>query len=513
MDSPVWNAPAAAVLTVAEMYRADALAMAGGTPGAVLMENAGAAIARAIRQRWTPRRVVVLCGPGNNGGDGFVVARWLDAAGWPVTLALLGARDALKGDAAAAAARWRGAVAPLAPACLNGAELVVDAVFGAGLARPLEGVVLATITAVAALAQNGVPVVAVDVPSGVHGDSGQVQGGAAPAALTVTFFRPKPGHFLFPGRALCGELVVADIGIPESVLAPIAPTLFLNGPDLWRGALPCPTAASHKYSRGHALILGGGTMTGAARLAAQAALRVGAGLVTVAAPPAAVPIYALSLAALLVAPLGEHGGWEALLADARRNALLVGPGAGRGTATRQHVAAALSTRRACVLDADALTSFADTPETLFHALHPGCLLTPHGGEFTRLFGCLPPSERLTAARAAAAHSGATVLLKGADTVIAAPDGRAIINSNAPPWLATAGSGDVLAGLCVGLLAQGLPPPLAAATAAWLHGAVATHLGPGLVADDLPAALPAVLRNLLGRDAPKPQGPSRATYDL
>ena len=480
-----------ALLTVDQMYAADKAAMDAGIPGETLMENAGGAIARAILERWTPRPVAILCGPGNNGGDGFVVARLLDAAGWPLTVALLGSVGNLKGDAAVMAGRWRGAVAPLDLAVLDDAELVVDGLFGAGLTRPLDGVPRAVVEAIAA---RRLPCVAVDVPSGVHGDTGAVMGAAAPAALTVTFFRRKPGHLLLPGRTLCGEVVVADIGIPESVLDGIGPTCHVNAPSWWLTRYPWPAPGDHKYSRGHAVVAGGGVeTTGAARLAARAALRVGAGLVTVATPPDALPIYATTLEAVMTRVTADADAFAELIADPRKNAVLLGPGGGVTEETRAKTLAALSAGKACVLDADALTVFKDEPDELFTAITSPCLLTPHDGEFGRLFDAA--GDKLTRARAAAEASGAALLVKGADTVIAAPDGRAAINDNAPPELATAGAGDVLAGLALGLMAQGMGAFDAGCAAAWLHGACATHVGPGLIAEDLSEALPAVLAAL------------------
>lgn len=478
----------AELLTVAEMHRADQLAMTAGVPGPVLMDRAGRAVADEIRRRWAPRPVVVLCGPGNNGGDGFVIARILAADGWPVRLGLLGPREALRGDAAGAAEGWTGPVEPTTPALLDGSPLVVDALFGAGLARPLDGAALALVRAM-----DGLTVVAVDVPSGVHGDSGAVLGEAPAAALTVTFFRPKPGHLLFPGRARCGETVVADIGIPPAVLDAIRPRTLRNGPAAWSDRYPWPRLDGHKYHRGHAVVLGGAVMTGAARLAARAALRVGAGLVTVACPLEAFAVYAAGSPSLIVQPVDDTG-FAALLADARRNAVLLGPGAGGGAATRGHVLAAREAGKACVIDADALTAFADQPDALFGRLDSHCLLTPHEGEFGRLFGT-PEGSKLDRARAAAARCGAVVLLKGPDTVIAAPDGRAAINANAPPDLATAGAGDVLAGLALGLMAQGMDAFDAGCAAAWLHGEAASAFGPGLVAEDLAETLPGVLARL------------------
>jgi len=492
------------ILSVAEMYRADKAAAELGVPGAALMENAGRAVAEAVRARYQPCPVVVLCGPGNNGGDGFVAARHLAAAGWSVRLALLGPRDRLSGDAAHHAGLWDGAVEALnesaVPGLYGGAGLVIDALFGAGLSRPLEGAARAAVEAVNA---DGLPVAAVDVPSGVSGDSGARVGEVAVrAALTVTFARKKPGHLLLPGRLLCGEVVVADIGIPEAVLTGIAPQTFENGPALWSARYPWRRPDSHKYHFGHALILGGAVVTGAGRLAARAALRVGAGLVTVACTRETLPIYALSAPSAITALVESEADYQALLADRRKNAVLLGPGNGVGPQTRGRALAALGAGKAAapgaakavVLDADALTSFEARPSDLFEAIEGDCVLTPHEGEFRRLFADRE-GDKLTRARAAAALSGAVVLLKGADSVIAAPDGRAAINANAPPELATAGTGDVLAGLIVGLLAQGMLSFDAACAAAWLHGETGAALGPGLIAEDLPEALPGVLRRL------------------
>ena len=476
-----------AVLDVRRTREADRLTIAAGTSEITLMENAGTAVAAAIVGRWTARPVIVLCGPGNNGGDGFVVARRLIEAGWPVRVALLGARDSLKGEARHHAERWTGGVEALAPSALDGAALVVDALFGAGLSRPLDGSAAATL---AAAAQRRLPIVAVDVPSGVMGDTGAVVGAVA-AALTVTFFRKKPGHLLLPGRLSCGEVVVADIGISESLLADLMPDTFENDPTLWLAALPRPTDGGNKYTRGHALVVGGYPTTGAARMAARAAARAGAGLTTVAVPEIALPIYATALTSIMVRSISEL---DDLLGDRRMSGFLIGPGAGVGDATRARVTAMLATGKPTVLDADALTSFHDDPLALDRAIVGPCVMTPHDGEFERLFDV--NGDKLARTRRAARRSGAIVVLKGTDTVIAAPDGRAIINANAPPTLATAGSGDVLGGIVLGLLAQGMEPWLAAAASVWLHGAAATDFGPGLLAEDLPDLLPAVFRRLM-----------------
>ncbi|HVG80887.1 MAG TPA: NAD(P)H-hydrate dehydratase [Methylomirabilota bacterium] len=487
-----------ALLTSAQMAQADAAAIAGGIAGSVLMEAAGRAVADACRARWSQRPVTVLCGPGNNGGDGFVVARHLAASGWPVRVALLGEREALAGDAAHHAALWTGAVEPLGPAALEGAALVVDALFGAGLTRPLEGSAAATVEAVGA---RGLDCVSIDLPSGVSGDTGLVLGAAPVARMTVTFFRKKPGHLLLPGRLHCGATLVADIGIADPVLDALGPDCFENAPALWLDRFPQPRLDDHKYRRGHAVICGGNRMTGAARLASEAARRAGAGLLTILAEPEALLIYAMAAPGHLVRPLQPDGAIPAaILRDARVTAMLIGPGAGLEEGTRQRVLSALGAGKPLVLDADALTVFADRPSSLLSALTGSEVLTPHEGEFLRLFG--GEGGRLQRVRGAAAMAGCVVLLKGADTVIAAPGGRAIVNSNAPPDLATAGSGDVLAGIILGLRAQGMPPFEAAAAAAWLHGAAAAGAGPGLIAEDLPAALRAPL-GVLRRLRPDP----------
>ncbi|MBM3602090.1 MAG: NAD(P)H-hydrate dehydratase [Alphaproteobacteria bacterium] len=487
---------ACTLLTVAEMAEADAFAVEHGVPGERLMEHAGAGTARAIQQRWTRRKTLVLCGPGNNGGDGWVIARVLAEQGWPIRVATLVDRAKLKGDAALHAERWTGEVSALdaasLPALFDGQELVVDALFGAGLARPLEGAARA---AVEEVARRHLDCAAVDVPSGVDGDSGQVLGAAAPAKLTATFFRRKPGHLLMPGRALMGEVAVIDIGIPAAALEAIGPRLYVNGPPLWHASLPRPKLTDHKYTRGHVTVVGGGAMSGAARMAGHAARRAGAGLVTIAAPADALPVYAGSEPGFLLQPVAEAASLRRLLEDKRRNAILIGPGSGVNDTTRQMVLTALAAARNLVLDADALTAFAVEPDELFAAIRAPTVFTPHQGEFTRLFGGIGSGGKIERAREAAARSGAVVLLKGADTVVAAPDGRAVINDNAPPTLATAGAGDVLAGFIVALMAQGMDAFDAAAAGCWLHGAAAARFGPGLIAEDIAEQLPRVLAGL------------------
>lgn len=485
----------AALLTVAEMAEADRRAIAGGVVGLQLMEAAGAAVARMVERHHPQGSVLVLCGPGNNGGDGFVAARLLAQAGRSVAVMLLGEVSALRGDAAEMAKQWSGLVAVPDPALVIHHDVIVDALFGAGLSKPLSGDALALVQAAN---ESGRPIVAVDLPSGLHGDDGQPRGDAIRATRTVTFFRPKPGHLLLPGRQYCGHLHVADIGIPDDVLPAIEPRQWRNDPALWRVALPPLHVDGHKYARGHVLVRGG-ALAGAARLAGHAALRIGAGLVTLAQPHEAL-LQGGGADALMRQPCDGIPDWRHAIADPRRNALLLGPGNGAGAATKQAVLDALATRRAVVLDADALTVFADNPEELFKAVAGPCILTPHDGEFARLFPDLAVLSKPERARKAARRSRAVIVLKGADTVIASPDGRLAINANAPPDLATAGAGDVLAGFCAGLLAQGalmggMPAFEAACAAVWLHGAAAKAAGAGLIADDLPLAVSLPLARL------------------
>ena len=486
--SEKWGAKngAGEVLTCTEMAAADAFAVAQGVPSLTLMENAGRAVADAIVARFRPCPVLVLCGPGNNGGDGFVVARLLDESGFTVRVATDGGH---KGDAGTMSARWSGHTEALTADALRGAKLVVDGLFGAGLSRPLEGAAASVVKAL-----NDLPVVAIDMPSGVSGDTGQPLSAVyVTAVLTVTFHRHKPGHLLLPGRALCGQIVLADIGIPDG--APIS-RLHENTPALWD--YPWPRATGHKYSRGHCVVISGGpSATGAARLAARGALRIGAGLVTVASPPNAVMVNAAHLTAIMLKAFDGAGGLAALLADKRLNSVVIGPALGVRGETREMVMAALASGAACVLDADALTAFRDDPDALFARLHDRCVLTPHDGEFDRLFPGLRDNSpgKVAAVRAAAARLGCTVLLKGGDTAIAGPDGKAAISANAPAFLATAGAGDVLAGFIGGLSAQGLTAFEAACAGAWLHGDAATRFGPGLIAEDLPEIVPRSLAAL------------------
>ncbi|MEX2450893.1 MAG: NAD(P)H-hydrate dehydratase [Rhodospirillales bacterium] len=486
------------LLSVEECYRADRLAARAGVASLALMEAAGAGVARHIMRRWRARPVSVLCGPGNNGGDGYVVARYLAEAGWPVRVAQLGVRAKLKGDAAANAKRWTGPVEALGMKSLAGCSLVVDALFGAGLARPIEGVPYQVIEAIN---ERGIDCVGIDVPSGVHGDTGEIMGIAPRCRLSVTFFRPKPGLFLLPGRVYAGDVAVVGIGIPKSVLDDIKPQTYRNRPALWLASMPRPGLSGNKYTRGHVVIAGGPEMTGAARLAARGARRAGAGLATICCDPEAFPIYAAGDPGTIAKPVSDAAAFADVLKDPRRNVVVVGPGAGVSPETRHRVLAALQAKKQTVLDADALSVFENDPETLLKALHPACVLTPHEGEFKRVFPDVR-GGKLARARAAARLGGATVLLKGGDTVVAVPAGDATITDNAPAVLATAGSGDVLSGLIAGLLAQGMAPFEAASAACWIHGEAARSFGVGLIAEDIPELLPPVLAALERRQSPK-----------
>ncbi len=492
------------LLNTAEMAEADRLTIASGMAGIELMERAGDAVAAAVATHHrTGSRVAVMAGPGNNGGDGFVAARLLAERGYSVQVLLAGELAKLKGDAAIAAKRWSGPVAAAEPGGLAGSHVIVDALFGAGLDRPIEGAPRAMIEAIGA--QN-MPVVAVDLPSGINGNSGAVMGAAVKAAQTITFFRKKRGHLLLPGRLYCGMTSIADIGIADLVLERIKPKTFENTPDLWRPRFAVPRLTGHKYDRGHAVVVSGPSWsTGAARLAARGALRAGAGLVTIASPREALAINAAASLAVMVRPVDGASELSAFLADRRFNALAIGPGLGVGEDTCALVLAALSGDRGVVLDADAITSFAGDPPRLAQALlgrrDRSTILTPHEGEFSRYFCALDErtkvGSKLDRARLAATITGATVLLKGGDTVVAAADGRASIAANAPAFLATAGSGDVLTGIAAGLLAQGMPSFEAASAAVWLHGEAAATFGPGLISEDLPEVLPRIYRALFG----------------
>ncbi|MEO9168337.1 MAG: NAD(P)H-hydrate dehydratase [Aestuariivirga sp.] len=475
------------ILSPAEMAQADALTVKEGVASRRLMENAGRAVADEIIRRFKKCHVAIICGPGNNGGDGFVVARILAAKKWPVTLFLTVAPSSLTGDAAHMCKLWKRPIHDFAAFGTSfekkaSPRLIVDAIFGTGLNREFPQ------SWADAIAAAKVPVVSVDVPSGLDGQTGRAIGACVKADLTVTFFRKKPAHLLEPGRSLCGELVVADIAIPATVLETLKPRLWENSAP----KLPAIATSAYKFSRGHALVWSGPELaTGASRLAAMAAARAGAGLVSLAGSRDALLVQAAHVTSIMLKPVDGEGEFNQLLSDKRIIALCIGPAAGVSEKIRRMVLVALRSGVACVLDADALMSFEERPDDLFSAIHElpnrAVIMTPHEGEFNRLFKSLAKSieSKVEVARRASAMSGAVVVFKGPDTVIAAPDGAAKINSNAPAKLATAGSGDVLAGIITGLLAQGMAGFGAACAGVWLHGDAATRVKRrNIIAEDL-----------------------------
>ena len=487
--------------------------------GLELMERAGAGVVETTLQEWpvladSPHLAVILCGPGNNGGDGYVVARLLHDQGWNVRVYVFGEPERLPPDAYTNYRRWieRGEVRPLLEAddelCATGTELVVDAIFGTGLTRPIEPDLAGILTKVRSWGdgRSSPIVVSVDMPTGICSDSGRAMRGSCDCDLTVTFHRARPGHYLGDGPRLCGVVRIVDIGLDEGPTCTSIKLVDRPGHlDRNHGD------AAHKYSHGHLLVLSGGSgKGGAARMAAHGALRMGAGLVTVACPSSALWENAAQLNAIMLRSIDSGRDLADLLEKrSRMDALCLGPGLGTGEREGQLVAAALQSRKATVLDADALTIIS-RENSLFSDLHRHCVLTPHTGEFSRLFPDLalrlaeepragPAYSKIDATREAAARAGCTVLLKGPATVIAAPDGRVSVNSacyeRSAPWLATAGSGDVLAGFIAGLLARGFETQDAAASAAYVHVECALHFGPGLIAEDLPDLLPSVLCEL------------------
>lgn len=465
----------------------DSACIASGISGYGLMQAAGHAVAgRALAAFPGALRFVVLAGPGNNGGDGYVCARLLADAGAEVGLFELSAEGPLTADAKQARAECRLEGAPIAHYMPKMGDVVIDALFGAGLLRDLDDAIGELIGRIEACS---LPVLAIDMPSGIDGRTGRVRGHAFRAEITVTFMALKPGQLLLPGRDYCGIVDIADIGTPRRLVAAYESTTKINGPGVWRHCIRTKSAGGHKYSHGAlGIFSGGATQTGAGRMAAEAGLRSGAGLVTLASPADALSVNAGHLTAVMlkgIDDLRHLGDW---LADARISAFVLGPAFGIGQKARDFVLALKD--RNLVLDADGISSFRDCPEALFEAFSAGAphlVLTPHDGEFARLFADIAADEDLSKverALAAARRANAVVILKGADTVIAGPDGRAAININAPPWLATAGSGDVLAGICGGLLAQGYPPYEAACAAVWHHGEAGNRAGRGLTAETL-----------------------------
>lgn len=480
------------LLSPEDMAAVDREAAASGIDSYGLMEKAGQAVAAsALRHFPGALRYVVLCGPGNNGGDGYVVARALKVSGADLSIFYLGDPRRLKGDAARAFADCRIEGAAIGGYVPRDGDVVIDAIFGAGLSRPVPNEVEGVISRIA---EAGIPVIAVDLPSGLDGSSGQILGAAFRASRTVTFMTRKPGHLLLPGRDLCGELEVFDIGIPARIVRTNADGMLAeNTPAQWQAEIPSEGSDTHKYKRGHLVVFSGGAnATGAARMSAMAGLKAGAGLVTIASPNDALAVNSGMLTAIMLHAVDDEAALQAWLSDRRLSTFVLGPGFGAGEKARRFCLALAD--RHLVLDADGITSFRDHPKQLFDAFAEGptrLVLTPHEGEFARLFPDIAANVSLSKvdkARAAAARAHAAIIYKGADSVIAAPDGRALINANAPPWLATAGSGDVLAGIVGALMAQGAPAFEAAAAGVWLHGLAGQRAGKGLTAEDLVASV-------------------------
>lgn len=484
------------ILTAAEMKQTEAAAIAAGISGIQLMSAAGAAAAESIISHYQPCPVLVLCGPGNNGGDGFIIAQKLKEARWSVRLACLVKKTALKGDAATAASGWKGDIENLnSNLSVHQTGLIIDAVFGTGFGKDSQGTLDPEIALLFdKIRARKIPVVAIDVPTGVNATTGRADPATLSAALTISFCRKKFAHVLLPSLTLCGKLVVADIGISDAMVAAQNTACLENHPALWLKNFPLPTIEGHKYTRGHVVVYGGEKRTGAACLAAHAAQKIGTGAVTIAAPDQAWPVYSGYRASLMVDACNNVNDFRSILRDERRNTVILGPGAGADDKLRQSVDAALTVNKSGVLDADVFTAYHNNPKELFARLSPRWVLTPHEGEFEKIFGTLEGSKPERAQKAAKT-ANAIVLLKGADTVIAAPDGAAVINTGAPPTLATAGSGDVLSGFIAGLIAQGMSPFMAAAAAVWLHGEAAADYGLGLVAEDIISLLPQELISL------------------
>ena len=490
------NTPlATALLTPEEMGEADRLTIEAGAPGIDLMIQAGRAVFdRAIAGYPEAELIHVFCGMGNNGGDGFVVAELLRQAGRRVRVSCLGDPADLTGDAAQANRQWRGDIRPFHPGELDDADLAIDALFGAGLSRDIEGKAAEWINQINA---SDVPVLAVDLPSGICGLTGKMRGTAIAAEETVTFFRKKPGHLLNPGKTYSGEITLSDIGIEDDVFDKIHINIFENAPGLWAAEWPGYAPDGHKYGRGHTIVLTGDALsTGASRLTATAALRVGAGLTSIAGPKDALMVHAAHLTAIMLRQAESADALKSLLNDPRMNSVAAGPGLGTDDKARRALDAILESEAALTLDADAITLLADAPEKSFERLSARdqmTVLTPHAGEFGRLFGSIDDSRsKLDVTREAAARSGAVVVLKGGDTVIAHPNGKAAINGNAPPWLATAGSGDVLTGIIAGLRAQGMSAFDAACAGVWLHGEAGKRCGAYMVSEELERGLREVL---------------------
>ncbi|CAN7356569.1 NAD(P)H-hydrate dehydratase [Rhizobium sp. LjRoot254] len=465
----------------------DAACIQSGIPGFRLMTAAGLAVAAsALRHFPGARRFAVLAGPGNNGGDAHIAAGALKEAGAGVEVFRLASRRPSTDDAARALAECDVIAQSMDAYEPMEGDVVIDGVFGAGLSR---GVLLELAALIAKVERLRIPIIAIDLPSGIDGRTGQILGAAFKADVTVTFMALKPGMLLLPGREHCGQVEIAEIGVPRRLIEAHKSNVHINGPEIWKDYERLHDASAHKYSRGALVVFSGGAShTGAARLTVNAGLRAGAGLVTIATPAEAMAVNATHLTAVMLREIDDIDDLNSWIEDKRLSTFVLGPGFGVGAKARDFVLALKD--RKLVLDADGITSFKDDPGTLFDAFatgEPHLVLTPHEGEFSRLLVDIADDARLSKidkAIAAAKRANAAVIYKGSDTVIASPDGRAAINTNAPPSLATAGSGDVLAGICGALLAQGYPVHEAACAAVWYHGDAANRAGAALTAETL-----------------------------
>lgn len=482
------------LLTPKQMNEADHLTIEGGVPGIQLIQSAGDVLLMAVHSHFANAHdVLIVSGIGNNGGDGFVLAERLANSGRNVSVTILGDASDISGDAKLAYDAMPDTIKYDDHPNYDNYDLIVDAIFGAGLCREIKGIYA---EAVSQINTSPTKVLSVDLPSGINGATGHILGCAVQADVTATFFRKKPGHILCPGRFYCGEIALGQIGIQNAVLDEIAPACYLNAPHLWLDNYPFPDPLGHKYDKGHALAISAGLeKSGAARLMAKASLRIGAGLVTIACPQDTLSAHAARTDAIMLSPMD---GLNDLLSDARINSICLGPGLDPDVHTRQLVEDVLKLDKSIVLDAGALTAFSNKPDDLFSAIGSRAaptILTPHDGEFARLFPEIDKSiGKIDQAKVAANLAGATIILKGPDTVIAEPNGRIAVSNNAPAWLATAGSGDVLCGMISGLLAQGMPEFEAACAAVWFHGEAGNISGPGLISSELELALKIAIQN-------------------
>ncbi len=520
------------ILSPKEMQKIDKDAIKSGISGYNLMENAGRSVAKEIVSKFRKTKVLVLCGPGNNGGDGFVVARILSEIGWEVSVASVNISK-LKGDAEKARLSYKHNISSIISkdidvilnkrriqkdknksvnsSCrdtiktndlLIGKQipqhskiapnlLVIDAIFGTGLNKIIKGDLAEVIEKIN---KSNALVVAVDIPSGINGENGEVMGVAIKADITLTFTRKKLGLVLMPGKMNAGEVITTDIGIPEEIINKQKFSIYENSPNLWISSFPFPEPQDNKYTRGHVVVASGGVdCTGAACLASISALRCGAGLVTVLSPKEALSIYASKLNSVMAKPFRNIKEFVQFISDKHKNVIVLGPGNGANEETAEKVKKALSLKKTCVIDADAISAFAGRGRSLFKMIKSPVVLTPHEGEFARIFDI--KGDKIKRAKDAAKKSNADIVLKCTDTIIEAHDNRIVINTCATPNLATAGTGDVLSGIIAGLLAQRMDPFEAACAGVYLHSQAAKEFGIGLIAEDMPQILPAVLNGL------------------